>query len=105
MPAQTKYYRCTNRVKCDLAKTRQTIEIGGAKPFVCPLADPNCERSNLRQIDGPKKGPPVPVLVGAVAAIVVIGAGVFYAMHGGNSGGIGQSIEASLKDVWPWLGQ
>ena len=103
MASTTKHYRCNNRAKCELARNRQTIEIGNGQRHTCPLGDPNCERNNLREIDAPQSGPPIPVIVGVVIAVLVIGAGVWFWLHAGGAGPSGQTVEAALKEVWPWL--
>lgn len=98
---KTKYFRCQNRSKCELAKYRQTIEISEGTRFNCPLSDPNCERTNLREID-PK--PPVPraVIGGLALAVVVIGL-VIFLWPKDNSESKRGSVEAALQEVWPWL--
>jgi len=102
MATKTRFYRCTNRSKCELGRNRTTIEIGEGKRHECPLKDPNCERANLREIDQPKKGPPKVILASVAAVVLVIVLTVALWPRGTNPGD-SASVETALKEVWPWL--
>ena len=103
MAAKIKYFRCTNRSKCDLARNREKIEIGDGKRFICPVSDPNCERTHLREIDPP--GAKIsPKLIIVAAALLVIAIIAVFAWPKGPSNGVnGKIVESALQEVWPWL--
>jgi len=104
MAAKIKYYRCQNRNKCDLAKKRQTIEISTGARFVCPSSEPNCERTFLREIDGPPPALSKLVVLGIAAALAVaIGIITLIFWPVGDKSDASVTVETALREVWPWL--
>jgi len=69
----TKTYRCTNYGDCDLALSKEPVEIEDGDDVICP----GCKKNSLVAADGPKagakKGPGVKlVVVGAVVLLAVL---------------------------------
>ncbi len=101
---KTKYYRCRN-ARCDLAKKqpRQTIIVcDGKRSHACPLEDPECDRTNLREIDPPSSKFPVKLVAIAVAVLLIV-ALVVYLWPSPTPPTPPLGVEQLLREVWPWL--
>ncbi|MEI7773344.1 MAG: hypothetical protein WCK17_01080 [Verrucomicrobiota bacterium] len=92
-------YQCVQFGLCPRADGK-VIEDKPGEPFTCPLGDTKC-RENLEPISG-GKSMPKPLLIGALAILVVGGLGVWYFMTGSSKSNR-SDLEAQLVEVWPWL--
>jgi ssDNA-binding Zn-finger/Zn-ribbon topoisomerase 1 len=68
----TKTYRCSNFGDCDLALSKEVIEIEDGEDVVCP----NCKKNSLvdteAQKTGARKGSGVKLAIAGVAVVLVI---------------------------------
>jgi len=89
---------CPNIGNCDKADNKDPINVPEGADLVCP----DCGAQLVAAQRPPKRVPLIWISVAAAILVIALGF-VFWPKRNTNGDTNRESVESSLKEVWPWL--